>query len=291
MSLARALALVLTFALAGCAAKSTDLGEPDGPPFAVVDGIRLPYAESGTGSEALVFVHGWAGDRTAWDAQLGDPVLGRGRRLIALDLPGHGQSDKPKAKYTMDLFVRSIAAVMDHAGVDRAVLVGHSNGAAMIRQFYRRFPERTAGLVVVDGALRSYFNSSTQWDEFIAPLRAKDYKKYAQRMIDGMVKPIRDEALRARISRTMMSTPQWVMVGAMEAVSAPAVWAEDPIKVPTLIVLARSPFWTDGYEEWVRRLAPRSQYHVMDNVSHFLMMEEPREFNGIMELWLSDNGF
>jgi pimeloyl-ACP methyl ester carboxylesterase len=286
-----AAALILALVLAGCASTANELGRPGGPPFAVVDGVRVPYVQAGSGSEAIVFVHGWACDRTFWDAQLADPVLGRGRRLIALDLPGHGQSDKPKTPYTMDLFVRSISAVMDHAGVERAVLVGHSNGTPMIRQFYRQHPERTAGLVVVDGALRSFFTSSTQWNEFIDPLRGKEYQRNAQQMIDGMVKPIGDEALRNRISVSMLATPQWVMVGAMEAVSAPSVWAEDMIKVPTLVVLAKSPFWTDGYEQWVKRLAPRSEYHIMDGVSHFLMMERPREFNGTMELWLSANGF
>jgi len=280
--------LSLALVLAGCASNTP---APDAGPFTMVDGIRVPFTQAGTGSEAVVFVHGWAGDRSFWQAQLADPALGRGRRLIAMDLPGHGQSDAPKTAYTMDLFVRSIAAVMDKAGVERAVLVGHSNGTPMVREFYRKYPERTAGLVVVDGALRSYFTNSTQWNEFIAPLRTKDYKKNAARLVESWIKPIGDEALKKRISKAMLSTPQWVMVGAMEAVSAPSVWAEDTIGVPTLVVLAESPFWSAGYEEWVKRLAPRCEYHVMDNVSHFLMMERPAEFNRIMSLWLDANGF
>ncbi len=48
--------------------------------------------------------------------------------MITVDLPGHGESDKPQIAYTMDLFARAVEAVMRDAGVDQAVLVGHSMG-------------------------------------------------------------------------------------------------------------------------------------------------------------------
>jgi pimeloyl-ACP methyl ester carboxylesterase len=281
----------LVMACLGCASQRPEPGEVGGPPCAVVDGIRVAYTEVGSGRDAVVFVHGWSCDRTFWDAQMNAPELSVGRRLIAIDLPGHGESDKPKIKYTMDLYVRSIAAVMDKAGVERAVLVGHSNGTPMVRQFYREHPDRTAGLVVVDGALKSYFKNDSQWKEFIDPLRGKKYKNSASAMVDGMVKPIGDAALRERIRVAMLVTPQWVMVGAMESVAEPGVWAEDTIKVPTLVVLAQSPFWTPGYEEYVKRLAPRCEYYVMKDASHFLMMEKAAEFDGILERWLKGNGF
>jgi len=70
----------------------------------------------------------------------------------------------------MEYLARSIEAVLSDAKVKRAVLVGHSMGTPVIRQFYRVFPEKTAGLVIVDGALRILFPEE-QTDQFMTPLR------------------------------------------------------------------------------------------------------------------------
>src|SRR5437867_10333838 len=105
--------------------------------FATLDGNRIHYKSVGSGREALVLVHGWSGDLKAWRFQV--PELARRARVIVLDLPGHGQSDKPQIAYSMDLFARSIEAVLRDAGVDRAVLVGHIMGTPIIRQFYRLY--------------------------------------------------------------------------------------------------------------------------------------------------------
>jgi pimeloyl-ACP methyl ester carboxylesterase len=83
--------------------------------------------------------------------------------LIAVDLVGHGKSDKPHVRYTMEVFARSIDSVLTDAKIKRAVLVGHSMGTPVVRQFLRLFPEKTAGLVIVDGALRDAFFPKSRW--------------------------------------------------------------------------------------------------------------------------------
>ena len=75
------------------------------------------------------------------------------RRLVAIDLLGFGQSSRPQAGCSVGLWARSIAAVLDDLGVERSVLVGHSNGVAVIRQFYRLYGRRVDGLIAVDDAL------------------------------------------------------------------------------------------------------------------------------------------
>jgi pimeloyl-ACP methyl ester carboxylesterase len=84
--------------------------------------------------------------------------------VIALDLPGHGQSDKPQIAYTMDLFANAIDAVMRDAKVERAVLVGHSMGTPVARQFYRKYPQKTLAIVIVDGGLRLFGTKKCETD-------------------------------------------------------------------------------------------------------------------------------
>jgi len=244
--------------------------------FAELDGTRIHYSAYGKGDPALVLVHGWNCDESVWKHQV--TALARKTQLITVDLPGHGQSDKPELQYTMDLHARALAAVLDHAGQTSAVLVGHSNGTPVIRQFYRRFPEKTRALVIVDGALRP-FGDANFMEKFIAPLRGRDYEPTASRFINGMTAPMKAEAQREEVRAMMRRGAQHVAVSEMESLRDPALWAEDKIEVPVLILLARQPAWTAEYETFVRGLVSDLDYRVWDGVSHFLMMDRPKEFN------------
>ena len=115
--------------------------------FAPFDGVKVHYESYGAGKEAVVFIHGWTCDLTFWRGQA--PVY-RNRRSLLIDLPGHGQSDKPNVAYPMEFFARSIEAVLHDAGVERAVLVGHSLGGPIAYSFIRLFPEQAKALVLVD---------------------------------------------------------------------------------------------------------------------------------------------
>src|SRR5262245_56437222 len=117
---------------------------------ASVDGMKIHSASSGSGKVALVLVHGWTCDSSSWDAQV--PVLAKHYRVITLDLPGHGQSGAPKdGKFSMELFARAVEAVRAEAKVEKAVLVGHSMGTPVVRQYALMYPQSVAGLVLADG--------------------------------------------------------------------------------------------------------------------------------------------
>ncbi|HEU4389113.1 MAG TPA: alpha/beta hydrolase, partial [Blastocatellia bacterium] len=242
----------------------------------------------GKGKQALVFVHGWACNLNFWRDQV--PAFEKKTRVILIDLPGHGQSDKPQVSYTQDLFARAVNQVLVDAGVDKAVLVGHSMGTPVIRQFYRKYPEKVLGLVIVDGALRPYGDKKTM-EQFVAPLRGPNYKEAAGGFIDTMLGQQLAPALKDEIKSSMLSTPQHVAISAFDGMIDPEIWKDDKINVPVLAVLAKSPFWPADIEQIYRNIAPNLDYHMWDGVSHFLMMEKPREFSEAMAAFLAKNGF
>jgi pimeloyl-ACP methyl ester carboxylesterase len=255
--------------------------------FAKVDGARVHYVSEGKGREALVFIHGWACNLTFWKPQI--DAFKNKTRVIAIDLPGHGESDKPQIDYTMDLFARAIDAVLVDAGIDRAVLVGHSMGTPVIRQFYRKYPVKTIGLVIVDGALRPMADQATI-AKFTEPLRGQDYKTNAAKFLQGMLAPVSSDALREQIKAAMLSTPQHVAVSAMDGMNVRANYREDPIDTPVLAIMAKSPFWPADNEQFYRKIAPKIDYQMWEGVSHFLMMDKPDEFNRAVETFLRKNG-
>ena len=243
---------------------------------AKLDGRRVHYESHGSGREAFVLIHGWTCDLGFWRSQI--PDLSKRARVIAIDLPGHGQSDKPEIAYTMDLFARSVDAVMVDAGVERAVLVGHSMGTPVARQFYRKYPKKTLGVVIVDGLLRA-LGDRKMMEDFIAPLRGPDYKERAAQFIDSMMGPAISASLREQIKTSMLSTPQPVAISAMEGMADESIWTQDKIEVPVLAVMAKGPFWPADTEQFFRSVAPNLDFQMWDGVGHFLMMEKPKAFN------------
>jgi len=256
--------------------------------FAKLDGFRVHYKSYGKGQDALVFVHGWTCNLDFWRDQIAD--FEKHTRVIAIDLPGHGQSDKPQIAYTMDLFARAVDAVMTDAGVKRAVLVGHSMGTPVIREFYRKYPQKALALVIVDGPLRP-FGDKKMMEQFIAPLRGPDYKEQVGKFIDMMLGPQLKPALREEIKTSMLNTPQSVAISAMEGMADESIWKQDKVNVPVLAILAKSPFWPADNEQFFRSIAPNLDYRMWEGVSHFLMMEKPREFNESLAAFLTKNGW
>jgi pimeloyl-ACP methyl ester carboxylesterase len=264
--------LLLVLMLGGAATASAFDGESK---FAKLDGARIHYKSYGKGNEALVLVHGWTCNLDNWRDQI--PDLAKRNRVIALDLPGHGQSDKPEIKYTMDLFANAIDAVMRDAKVERAVIVGHSMGTPVARQFYRKYPQKTLALILVDGSLRP-FGTKEMREGFVAMFRSPGYKEAGKQMLAQMGKTL-SPADQERINTSYANTPQHVIVSAMESMNDDSLYGPDKINVPVLAIIAKAPFWPPDTEEFFRSLAPDFELHQWEGVGHFLMMEKPKQFN------------
>ncbi len=276
-------ALMLASASFGVAQEKPEKQEPDYlEKYAQLDTTRIHYVSEGKGKDAIVLVHGWGCRLTHWRDQISD--LSKRARVIAVDLPGHGTSDKPEIKYDMDLFAAAIDAVMKDAGVERAVLVGHSMGTPVVRQFYRKYPQKTLAIVIVDGGLRP-FGTKEQREQFMAPLRGPNYKEANAQMFAAMTATLSD-ADKERVKISAWNTPQNVLVSAMEAMAEESLYATDKINVPVLAILAKSPFWAADTEQFLRSLAPDLDYQMWDGVSHFLFMDKPKEFNAAVIAFL-----
>jgi len=177
---------------------------------ASVDGLKLHSASAGKGNAALIFVHGWTCDSSSWTAQV--PEFAKKYRVLTLDLPGHGQSAVPaQDKFSIGLFARAVEAVRAEAGVDRVVLIGHSMGAPVIREYARLFPQHVAGLVAVDGPLdlRGFGEAREGRGAFTPPpMTGSEGLKAREGMIKGMFTPQTPKPLQDQIMKMMISAPE-----------------------------------------------------------------------------------
>jgi pimeloyl-ACP methyl ester carboxylesterase len=249
---------------------------------------KVHYKSLGEGDTAVVFVHGWCCDHSVWHEQAAG--LNGKVRMLFIDLLGYGKSDKPKTDYTMSLFAKGIDAVLRDAGVAHAVLVGHSMGTPVVRQFYRLFPDKTKALVFVDGRLRPFTKDPAEAEKFMAAFKEETFKETAPRFLAGMLRPSTPKAARARIERIVMGTDPRVAISSMRGMLDPKLWKDDPVRVPALALMAKSPLWTDDYKAFAKKLVPGLDYRELDGVGHFLFMEKPKEVNAALAEFLKKQG-
>ncbi len=210
--------------------------------FAKFDSMKVHYQNYGKGDEAIIFIHGWTCNLNFWKANI--PAFTGQTRVIAIDLPGHGQSEKPEIAYTMKLFALAVDAVMRDAKVAKATLVGHSMGAPVLWQFYRNFPEKTRGLVIVDGGLKA-MGTRESMKPFLDPLRLPAYRANAEKTVEYITQGMKDPKVRAEVKTAMLNAPQHTMVSAFEGMLDPTIWptSTDKIAVPVLALMATSGKW------------------------------------------------
>jgi pimeloyl-ACP methyl ester carboxylesterase len=250
--------------------------------FANLDGHRIHYRSFGSGETAMVFLSGWGCDTSLWRNQAS--ALVPYSRVLLVDLPGHGGSDKPDVPYTADLFVRAVDAVLEHAGTQKAVVAGHSMGGMVAYEFARRWPEKTIALIWVDGT----FSIPIDVDQQIAGLRRRaeefrspDYQEKVRQFIDQLYVPETHAAVRDQVTRSILSTPQHVLASCLDNLADPRLFQHDTLDIPAFAIF--SSFWNpERYIDFFKRSLPRFQYEVLTGVGHYPMLEKPDLVNAAL---------
>jgi pimeloyl-ACP methyl ester carboxylesterase len=116
------------------------------------NGLTLHVYDAGAGTATpMLLIHGLGDEADTW-RHLITPLSADGR-VVALDLPGFGRSDKPERPYTIPFFQNSVTELLDTLAVQRAILIGHSLGAVIAHFTALNHPERVERLILVDGSL------------------------------------------------------------------------------------------------------------------------------------------
>ncbi|MNJ46946.1 Dihydrolipoyllysine-residue acetyltransferase component of acetoin cleaving system [compost metagenome] len=143
-------AVVQRFQAEFVAEGGADQAQGPAPQKAQVGGRLLRWFELGEGGTPLVLVHGFGGDLNNW--LFNHPALAAERRVIALDLPGHGESAKALQRGDLDELSETVLALLDHLDIAKAHLAGHSMGGAVSLNVARLAPQRVASLSLVASA-------------------------------------------------------------------------------------------------------------------------------------------
>jgi pimeloyl-ACP methyl ester carboxylesterase len=287
-----ALQIVTVFILSSCnTAENLDAVSSN---YSTMDSIQVHYKVHGDGENTLVFVHGWGCDLKVWDNQF--DYFKDNYRLVFIDLPGFGQSDKPQIEYTLDMFAKSVKTVIDELNINRTTLIGHSLGFPVCRQVGRQYPEFNINICNVDGVyLRypkdslAYVNYKHEMSGFVNLFQGKNYNQNVKAFVDQFIKENTPEQAKEYILSTMTQTPQYVGSSTMTNLFHEKYWTEDITTTPTFSVYAQNEELAEDHVEYLKFLFPNTSYYEMDSVGHFLMMEKPLKFNRMLEEFILAN--
>ena len=132
-------------------ARRIEAAHPPSGRFIEVDGVKLHWIEQGAG-RPVVFVHGAGGMVEDLLSSRFAPMVGANHRLIAIDRPGYGHSDRPRPELAgPEAQARLLHQALAQLGVERPILIGHSWGGALVLAYAQEFPLDVAGVLVLAG--------------------------------------------------------------------------------------------------------------------------------------------
>jgi len=135
--------------------------------YASVNGIRLHYAEAGSGDNLVILLHGFPEFWYSWRKQLG--ALSGSFHVIAPDLRGYNLSDKPSRveDYKIDKLVADVIGLIDHFGAKQAAIVGHDWGAGVAWAMAQKHPERVSKLAVLQVPLQAAWRANLTFKQLL----------------------------------------------------------------------------------------------------------------------------
>ena len=151
--------------------------------FRADDGLEIVGEVRGQGDTALIFLHGWCGDREYWKHEV--EVFAADYRLIALDQAGHGESGKGRKAWTADSLAGDVEAVVKALGLKRVILVGHSMGGSVALLAAKRMPGTVIAVIGVDTLQNAEFKLPEEERKQILDGVQKDFKGAVRTMFDG----------------------------------------------------------------------------------------------------------
>lgn len=263
--------------------------------------MNIPaFTEVGSPSQpAVVFLHGVGGGRHTWAAQQAHAAQ-LGWRSLAWDMPGYGDT-ATVTPYDFASLAQALCRLLDAAGLQQAVLVGHSMGAMVALQAWTQAPQRISGLLLAasspafghtDGDFQQQFLAQR-----LAPLEAgQSMADIAQRLIPSMTAPGSDSDRSARLARlapayqSMVAVPPDTYRAALQALVQFEQRAALPtITVPVLCLAAEHD--RTAPPSVMARMAQKistARYACLADAGHLLHCEQPDAFNAEMATFLKD---
>jgi len=229
------------------------------------DGARIWYASYGSGSP-VILLHGGLGHSGNWGYQV-PALITNGYRAVVIDSRGHGRSTRDARPYSYELMASDVLAVMDALHLEKAGLVGWSDGACTALILAMRVPARVAGVFFFACNMDPSGTKEFEPGPIVERCFSRHTKDYAQ------------------LSATPDNFKAFVETVSLMQKTQPNASARDlaEIVVPVVIVQGEhDEFIKRDHAEYLARTIPNAELVILNEVSHFAPLQRPEQFNAAM---------
>ena len=282
-----------------------DAFDADKKTIALPNGESLAYIDMGAAAgPAVVLIHGYTDSARDWVPLL--PYLSKGRRLILVDIRGHGRSGKPECCYARLDLAYDVKLLLDALGVERADIVGHSLGSIIGQTFAEFWPERTAHVVLISSTGGSRPGSARKPPQFDFPAAIRKLKEPIEADSPFMIAwwdsptPVDPEFIRReRKDAAAIPLRVWLAVldqglaVADQGIRADAGYADlqstlPRLRAPALLIWgSQDALMGEEVRRTLRDGLPNAKVKIFDGLGHNPFWEDPagvaREINAFLD--------
>lgn len=260
--------------------------ESSGPSFesATIDGIRVRYAQRGPDAEVpLVLLHGFGGDLGNWLFNI--DALAEHVRVLALDLPGHGQSTAQLPGASLEAMSGFVAGWLDAIGVARAHFAGHSMGAAIASQLALDAPGRVASLALLCPAGLGEAINTSYTEGFAAAESRRELKPVVEQLFHNpelVTRSLLEDLLKyKRIDgvQELLRDLGGALFHNGKQRATPGLRLSDPA-LPVLVIWGESDRIIPASQ--AANAPPHAQVEVLKSAGHMVMLEKATEVNALL---------
>ncbi|MCM2360758.1 alpha/beta hydrolase [Pseudomonas sp. SR18] len=247
------------------------------------EGCSLHYEEYGHGTP-LVLIHGLGSSSQDWELQI--PVLARHYRLIVVDVRGHGRSDKPRERYSIQGFTHDLVALFEHLSLPPAHVVGLSMGGMIAFQLAVDEPDRVRSLCIVNSAPEVKVRRPHEywwWAQRWTLARVLSLATIGKGLGDRLFPKPEQADLRRKMAERWAKNDKRAYLASFDAIVGWGVQERlSRIACPTLVISAAHDYTPVAHKENYVKLLPDARLVVIEDSRHATPLDQPEVFNATL---------
>ncbi|MEP7373925.1 MAG: alpha/beta hydrolase [Chitinophagaceae bacterium] len=252
----------------------------------VRNGLQISYNSCGDADTSLLFVHGWCINKEYWEPQLN--YFCARYKIVAIDLPGFGQSGKNRTAWNFDEYTEDIKAVIEQLHLKNVILIGHSMSGDLILNVSNKYPRLLAGIVGVDNLHEPGSPMSTDQQKETAAffnMLSSAFDSTVNRYLrPPLFQPSTDTAIVNRVMNSVFTTDSAIAISVLRSVVDISQKEKQLMQgLSNKLYLVNSDLVPIKTDSLLKYCGKGFHAELVHGTSHYPMIEKPADFNKALQ--------